>query len=118
MNEWLAWLPSVLSKRDQQLLRVVDRTTSDVPAACGTRRVFPPIPDTLGFLAFCPRFKISRHLRPVHWAIALPRRKPSRRNTPDSHCGWYNYWGQVTTCRSSTGFIAIPNTLLTPVPMA
>jgi hypothetical protein len=39
--------------------------TSDIPAACGTRRVFPPIPDTLAFLAFCPRFKISRHLRPV-----------------------------------------------------
>ena len=58
-------VPSVLIERDQQLLRVVDLTTSDVLAAYGTRRVFPPIPDTLAFLAFCPRFKISRHLRPV-----------------------------------------------------
>jgi len=61
----------VLIERDQQLLRVVDLTTSDVLAACGTRRVFPPIPDTLAFFAFCPRFKISRHLRPVGGSFPL-----------------------------------------------
>jgi hypothetical protein len=47
---------------DQQLLRVVDLTTSDVLSASGTRRRFAPIPDTLAFLAFFSRFKISHHL--------------------------------------------------------
>ena len=38
-NEENAWLPSILIARDQQLLRAVDLTTSDVLAACGARRV-------------------------------------------------------------------------------
>ena len=37
----------------------------DVMAGSGARRGSAPIPDTLAFLAFCSRFKISRHLRAV-----------------------------------------------------
>ena len=39
--------------------------TSDVQAASGTWRGLALIPDTLAFLAFCSRFKISHRLRAV-----------------------------------------------------
>ena len=39
---------------------------------------------------------IIEFVRTVHWVIDRLHQKPSRRNTSDSHCGWYNYSGQVT----------------------
>jgi transposase InsO family protein len=38
----------------------------------------------------------TRFVRTARWAIDRPRRKPSCRNTPDSHCGWYNHRGQIS----------------------
>ena len=35
-------------------------------------------------------------VRAVRWAIDRPHRKPSRRNAPDSHCGWNNHREQVS----------------------
>src|SRR4029077_1984283 len=41
----------------------------------------------------------TRSTRTVRWGIGHPPRKPSCRNTPDPHCGRYNYRGQVNSSR-------------------